>query len=419
MTGPLPSGRALDTRDAETDAGAAWRRAEALLAALACVAVAVQVPVSQASSGLVVGLLLAPLWLRTVRQYVWGSVPFVLGGLTLLSGWVLTEYARQTHATSSAALLGYSLLFLSFVTGVGVLLWARSLLGAAAPVWFGVGLLAHVVLAAPTPNLWKYTLSIPTAVILLAIAAWRRSRALELLTLAGLIAVSAVRDSRSLASMLVMAFALVVWQVIRGWLRIRSTAFRTLVTVALLGIATYAMMQALILDGYLGEAARDRTLQQLDASGTLITGGRPELGASVALIARQPWGYGAGTQPTLSDILAAKSGMSALNYNPNNGYVEQYLFGQGFEVHSVIGDLWIHFGVVGALLSVALVVMVVTGTATRVATGQASALVLFLAVQTVWDQLFSPFYTESIAVLMLAVAVTAVRRAPPAPIVRE
>ena len=42
--------------------------------------------------------------------------------------------------------------------------------------------------------------------------------------------------------------------------------------------------------------------------------------------------------------------MSALNYDPNNGYVEQYLFGQGYEVHSVLGDLWIHFGVAGALL---------------------------------------------------------------------
>ena len=122
----------------------------------------------------------------------------------------------------------------------------------------GVGLLTHVALAAPTPNLWKYTLSVPVAVLLLALAAWRRSRLLEGVALVGLIAVSALRDSRSLASMLVMALALVVWQVIRGWLRIRSTALRTLVTVALLGVATYALMQALILDGYLGHAARDR-----------------------------------------------------------------------------------------------------------------------------------------------------------------
>jgi hypothetical protein len=417
--GPLAGPDVAGTRRVGPDSGSdAWRRAESLLAVLACVSVAAQVPVSQVSSSLVVGLVLAPVWLRALRQYVWGAVPLVLGGLALLSGWALTEYAAASHATTTVALLGYSLLFLSLVTGIGVLLWARSLLGAAAPVWFGVGLLMHVAIAAPTPNLWKYTLSIPAAVILLALAAWRRSRLLELLALGGLIAVSAANDSRSLASMLVMVVALVIWQVIRGWLRIRSTAFRTLVTVALLGLATYALMQTVILDGYLGQAARDRSLQQLDASGTLITGGRPELGASVALIARQPWGYGAGTQPNLQDILAAKSGMSALNYNPNNGYVEQYLFGQGYEVHSVLGDLWVHFGVAGALLSIALLVMIVTGTATRVAAGRASALILFVAVQTVWDQLFSPFYTESIAVLMLAVALTAIRRAPPA-VVKE
>ncbi|MEP6629671.1 MAG: O-antigen polymerase [Lapillicoccus sp.] len=396
-----------------TPAHEAWTAAERILALLACLVVGAQIPVTQQiGSAVVLGVVLAPLWLRVVSRYAWGFAPFVLGATALVSGWLLTEDARSTHATSTSALLGYSLLFLSLITGIGVLLWARTLLGRGAATWFGLGLLAHAALAPPTPNLWKYTLSVPAAVLLLALAAWRRSRLLEGVALVGLIAVSALRDSRSLASMLVMALALVVWQVVRGWLRLRSTALRTMVTVALLGVATYATMQALILDGYLGDAARERTLQQLDASGTLITGGRPELGASAALIARQPWGYGTGTMPSSTDLLVAKSGMSSLNYDPNNGYVERYLFGQGYEVHSILGDLWIHFGIAGAVLGLTLVGMIVSGAASRIAVGSASALVLYVTVQTVWDQLFSPFYTESIAVLMLAVALTAVPRRP-------
>ena len=70
-----------------------------------------------------------------LRQYVWGFGAVRRSvALALVSGWVLTEYARPTHAIhDTVALLGYSLLFLSLVTGIGVLLWARSLLGAARP----------------------------------------------------------------------------------------------------------------------------------------------------------------------------------------------------------------------------------------------------------------------------------------------
>ena len=105
------------------------------------------------------------------------------------------------------------------------------------------------------------------------------------------------------------------------------------------------------------------------------------------------------------DLLIAKTGMARLNYDPNNGYVEKYLFGSGFEVHSVLGDQWIRFGLVGMLFAVACVVVVWRGTLADLGRNAASALLLYLALSCAWDLLFSPFYSVSATVLMLGVAI--------------
>src|SRR3712207_9122030 len=53
-----------------------------------------------------------------------------------------------------------------------------------------------------------------------------------------------------------------------------------------------------------------------------------------------------------SDVCSSdlKAGMAQIGYQPNNGYVETYMFGGQFKLHSVIGDAWAYFGVAGILL---------------------------------------------------------------------
>ncbi|MGO3814785.1 MAG: hypothetical protein ACTJHV_08315, partial [Cellulosimicrobium funkei] len=77
----------------------------------------------------------------------------------------------------------------------------------------------------------------------------------------------------------------------------------------------------------------------------------------------------------------------------------------GFEVHSVLGDQWIRFGLVGMLFAVACVVVVWRGTLADLGRNAASALLLYLALSCAWDLLFSPFYSVSATVLMLGVAI--------------
>ena len=114
------------------------------------------------------------------------------------------------------------------------------------------------------------------------------------------------------------------------------------------------------------------------------------MGAAIALIAHRPTGYGSGVLAVYDERRLGKSGMASLGYDPDNGYVDNYMFGRGFEVHSLLGDLWLPFGLLGALLAVVVVIAVLRSAGHGIATGAISAVALFLAVRAVWDFAFSP-----------------------------
>jgi hypothetical protein len=94
--------------------------------------------------------------------------------------------------------------------------------------------------------------------------------------------------------------------------------------------------------------------------------------------------------------------MAELNYDPDNGYVERYMFGSGFELHSVVGDLWTRFGIVGIVLSVTIAVILLAGAGASIANRSATALVVYVVVKTLWNIPFSPVYS-AVPLLMLAV----------------
>lgn len=172
--------------------------------------------------------------------------------------------------------------------------------------------------------------------------------------------------------------------------------------VAVIAAITYNLATALIVDGYLGEQAQSRTIAQLEASGSLLLGGRPEAAASIALFQSNPWGFGAGVQPNLADILVAKTGMASIGYQPNNGYVETYLFGGGFELHSVAGDLWSQYGIPGLAFVAWIVVLVLHTLGQGLSTRTATSISMFLGISTLWNVLFSPIY-GSLPTLVLTV----------------
>ncbi|GGM13302.1 hypothetical protein ACFQBY_06410 [Promicromonospora citrea] len=359
--------------------------------------------------GLALALVLLPLWASQLRSSRWVAWTTVLAVVSVAWGAWLTIWHADTRGVSTAGTLEASFVVLALACGVGAALWARSrtsnaVVGAA----FGVGLVLGINPASETfaENPWRFGFSLPVTVLVLAIVSRFRRRWLDVVAALALAGVSALNGGRSSSAILLMVALLVVWQ---SWGRPASSrlaALRTLLLFGLLALGTYLSVQAAILEGALGESAQMRTELQLSTSGTLITGGRPEIGATLALMAEAPAGFGGGSIPSMADLLVAKSGMAALGYDPNNGYVENYMFGSGFELHSVIGDLWAWCGIPGLVLSVVLLVFLVVRTAVLTTGRAASALILFLGVKSVWNLLFAPL-ESALTVLVLAVALMA------------
>lgn len=376
-----------------------------LLATVALVVIAMRIDLpGNITAGSLLSLALIPVWWGSLARYRGARALFALGGIALLSGVWLTELSSSTNRVDVSLLLSVSMLIAGALAGVGVVLWSRGFMtDSQVALAFGCGLLLGLApnSALFAENPWKFGFAVPVTVILLALAQQTGHRLVELVVVIGLTIASAFSDARSSFAILMLTALLVFWQLRPRRASRRASTARALVGLATLGVTAYLFAQSLILDGYLGETTRQRSLEQLDASGSLLLGGRPELAATLALLQQHPWGYGAGTVPTLADVTIAKTGMAAIDYDPDNGYVEQYMFGGRFELHSLFGDFWAAFGIPGLLLIGLIAVLVIRGLGTHVAHNTASAVFVYAAIRTLWNVLFGPVYS-SIPLLILA-----------------
>ena len=389
------------------------RRLAVVAAVVTLLAIGARITLGQGLTvGTAMALVLVPSWWPVLRRF-WGARVFMAAGaVAALSGAWLTELSSQDHRVSTSSLVSTTLLLVGIIASVGVILWARELMSdARVAAWLGVGLLFQFSLQSELfiSNPWKFGFSTGVTVILLAIAQHFRNRWLELAALIALTAASAATDARSSFAILLLSIILTAWQLRPRRITRRGSVARFVIAVTAIGIVVYNVGQTLILDGYLGDAARERSVEQIDTSGSLILGGRPELAATLALMQNQPWGYGAGVLPTLSDITVAKTGMAAIGYQPNNGYVEGYMFGDSFELHSVIGDLWANFGIPGLLLAGTVLVLVARGLSLSIAHGTASAVLIYVAVRGFWNLFFGPIYSSA-TLLAILVGLVLMRR---------
>jgi hypothetical protein len=386
--------------------------AERVLAVVGIVLLAARITLPQS---LTVGTLVAcatiPVWYPVTRRYVGARWLLHLGLLSIPAGLLLTLLSSADHTISRTDAVTQIAVLLGVLTGFGFLLWARTVLGdRATATLFGFGLL--LALAHPGPlyasNPWKFGFSVPVTITVLGLLHTSHKLA-QLVALALLVGISAITDARSSFGILLLTGALLAWQLRPGQGSRRRTGVGALLGLAVLAVLIYNAGQTLILNGYLGAETRQRSLEQLDASGSLILGGRPEITATVALMRHHILGFGAGTLPSFSDITVAKTGMSAINYDPENGYVDHFMFGNGFSLHSMFGDLWADFGLVGLAFCIAMAVVLVLRVGQTTANGLASGLLLYLALRSLWNIAFSPFYS-AVPVLMLTLALVLAER---------
>jgi len=408
---------AVAGRGSETAQPESWRRLEVLLAVVGTVLIATRIvilPQLLLTAGDVLAVALVPLWFPVTRRYLGARLVLLLGVLAVLAGALLTAGSADDHPTSTGGLLLAISLVFGTLACFGFLLWARekvsdAVLGSA----FGFGLLIGVsqTSALYSANPWRFGFSVPVAVLVLGLCAVSRSRWLALIATLALTLVSALTDARSSFALLLLTAALLTWQLRPRQTNRRSSALRALLGLGLFGAIVYNIGQSLIVNGYLGAITQQRSVQQINETGSLILGGRPELTATLALMRDHPMGFGSGTRPNHHDITVAKEGMASIGYDPDNGYVDNWMFGHGFALHSVTGDLWVQSGLVGLVLAATILFLTLRGVSRRVSVSAASALLLYVGFKTIWNLFFSPFYS-SISLLELSLALTLIRRTP-------
>jgi hypothetical protein len=357
--------------------------------------------------GLTVGTAFAaaflPVWARVAAK---GRAFLLIAGVAALaavSGIVLTATHAVTHSTITAATFERTALLANLVAGIGFLLWSHRVAGVAATcVAFGVGAVLSIPLSMGGPITWRFTFSIPVTLLVLALVSSQRRVWLSVTTLVALAGIGLLNDSRSNSSFLLLAAAIMLWQrVMSGNGRHRRGIGLVIAAIAI-GVTTFLLLQAAIVEGAFGEATRTRTVAQLEATGgNLFLGARPEAAAASALVMRHPWGLGSGVKANYDDIAAAKQAMASIGYDPNNGYVQRYMFGSAVEVHSVLGDLWIWFGLAGAALVAVLLIVLVQGATAAYENAAITALLAWITLRGLWDLAFSPF-SSALYIMMLS-----------------
>lgn len=414
--GLTPRSLASGLTVADEQQAATWAHAQKVVAVVGVVLVAMRFELTrELTAGDLLALFLLPVWFPATLEYSRARLFLVVGSLTLPFGLLLTLASTVDHQVVLGRLAGGLIMMISLLAGIGFLVWARSQLGdGALAAFFGLGLLLGVD---PGSNLfpsnpWKFGFSVGVTVLALGLAQRFGNRRLELVLALALSVVSALTDARSTFAVMLMTASLVAWQ-----LRPTSRTRRGSTTRALLGggavvVGIYYLGQFLILRGLFGAATQARSQVQIQEAGSLIVGGRPELLATARLMLDHPLGYGPGVMPNYHDIATAKTGMAVINYDPNNGYVENWMFGRGFSLHSMFGDLWAQFGIAGLAFVVLLLAYLVRRMAVEVTAGTASAILIYLACKTLWNLFFAP-WANSITHVELLLALLFVRRRQP------
>lgn len=340
---------------------------------------------------------LLPVWLPHLRHYVGARLITVVAITTPIAGVFLATYtsAVTTYTINQGAQNTVSMRILAIAATVGLLVWARSILPlpVVAILFASASLLTALPSLPGSANPWKFVLSVPITVIVLAAFSghhWVRS----VVALGVLAAIGAAADSRSYAGLAILTAALVTLSHIRrgfggSWNRAAITA---MVLVSVTGL--YYAGTSLLVDGALGDQVAERTRQQLDQSGNLITGGRPEWMATAQLASLHPLGLGTGIVPQGHDVHAAKVGLHSVGVPTYAGYVENYMTAGQFKLHSVLADLWIHCGWWGAAAGLTLFGVCCYILLTAIGHTGLTALTGYLMFNALWFLLFGPLYTD-------------------------
>ncbi|MEZ0164103.1 hypothetical protein AB2L27_04890 [Kineococcus sp. LSe6-4] len=357
------------------------------------------------TAGVVVAGLL-PVWAASLHRFP-GARPLLLLAPAAVGAGLVLLLLPGAHDVEARYAVATCTRTLTVVLGIGFVLWCRDVLRVETlALSYGAGaLLAAAPHVAASANAWKYQLALPVTLLVLALAQRVPGPAgsvAVLVALAGLGAVSIARDYRSFFGFTVLTAVVVGWQLLRAGRRVRRRPRRAPVApwlatgalVAVAGFVLYRAAEQLLLSGVLGRELQLRSQAQVRAAGSLLAGGRPEWAGTWRLVQDSPAGFGPGAVPTPHDVVVARQGLATVGIGPENGYVDNYMFGGQFRLHSTVADAWSSFGWVGVALTLLLGALLVHALLTRVAAGTASALVVLLGLRALWNLAVGPMYSD-------------------------
>ncbi|MGV1037910.1 MAG: hypothetical protein ACOYD0_12930 [Candidatus Nanopelagicales bacterium] len=363
------------------------------------------------SPALILGIVLVPVWYQAFRQFRWATSLLAFSLASLASGLVLAEFAPVDRVINAGVARSIVALFVASVATMCVVLWARTVIPLDRIVLaYSVGLLIQLLPEVPaSTNPWKFLLSVPITLIVVSLLGRLHSRTWLLVGLVLLTLFALTQDSRAYFGLLAGFVLLLQERRADTTTRTQRAQLLAFGGVSLVGL--YYLASSILISGTVGDELRQRTLEQIQRGGSLLLGGRPEASASLALGQHFPMGFGLGAQPRLDEILIAKQGLSQVGLTGPNGYVTRYMFGQGFELHSIIADFWAWFGLVGLAFALYMGGLLIWSLTKASASRSARPAVIFAGLTAVWFLLFGPPATN-LPMVFLALAISL-------PLVRE
>lgn len=239
-------------------------------------------------------------------------------------------------------------------------------------------------------GLWKYGIATPATILVVALLLFARANKVVIAAVmlaAGMFSLS--QNFRSHGIICVFA-GFVVLAVGRQRFFPRSR-FATLLLVSV-ALVPVILIPNLIEQGIFGADVQAKMLSQAESPGPLIFAGRTEPPLSFAVIGASPWiGWGS-TEKIPSDVI-----FSGLELTRSLGMTEQdsYLRGwfrngasTGPALHSALFQAWAEAGIGAAVVFIWLVFVALRAAVAR--RGWLQPLITLLALQAIWDTLFSP-----------------------------
>lgn len=402
------------TPDQEARPRALNRGLEVALATGIAFTLAVRSPIaSWLSVGAAVAIIFLPVLLRSPLVRRIAIVAGIIAVALAISGILLAEMAL-TNDASRYLTPNIQLLQIGQIAGIATSsvagVWVLLTLGPAHTIAFwSIGATANVFLYSERflDDPWKYGLALPITILAFLVARGRKRDVLPVsvavVTIAGISIASSYRSwLLVLAGLLVAAWALNLRYGRER--RLYPVGFAaTLAVIAMLLAGTFLL--SMVQSGALGQSLADRTEQQATVAGNVILGGRPEWAAALAMFADYPWGYGAGIGPSTHDYITGVQSLAVTPEARASSGIAGYFSNGIIEFHSVVWNVWSHFGILGIAVVLGLAIYMLTALSVlrspiRLSVRFALAVPL-IAVQ--WDLFFSPTVVSSIA-LALAIA---------------